>query len=156
MPNGTTRTRRCGSCRSPKPAPTAPSSRTRPEAPSLQALDLVGSTNLAGKVLIDLALPLDFSVGMPPRLLVASTDSLGEQIQRAYPDAKVVKTLNTVFVDVMIEPGRVPGRHNLFVAGDDTDAKTTAKRLLADLGWPDDDIIDLGGITAARATEMYM
>jgi predicted dinucleotide-binding enzyme len=77
----------------------------------MAALEAVGAANLAGKVVVDLALPLDFSPGMPPRLFVANTDSLGEQIQRAFPDARVVKTLNTVFVDVMVEPARVPGRH---------------------------------------------
>ena len=68
----------------------------------------------------------------------------------------MVKTLNTVFKDVMVEPGRLPGRHNLFVAGEDDGAKQTAKGLLWELGWPENAIIDLGGIGAARATEMYM
>lgn len=125
-------------------------------AASMAALEAVGAANLAGKLLVDLALPLDFSHGMPPQLLVANTDSLGEQIQRTFPDARVVKTLNTVFVEVMIEPGRVPGRHTIFVAGDDVGAKETVKGLLRAFGWPDDVIVDLGGIVAARATEMYM
>jgi predicted dinucleotide-binding enzyme len=85
-----------------------------------------------------------------------TTDSLGEQIQRAYPDARVVKALNTVFVDVMIEPTRVPGRHTIFVAGDDASAKGTVQGLLREFGWPAEDIVDLGGIRASRATEMYM
>ncbi|MDT0323553.1 NADPH-dependent F420 reductase, partial [Streptomyces millisiae] len=123
---------------------------------SLAALDAVGAANLAGKVLLDLALPLDLSQGMPPKLTLANTDSLGEQIQRAFPDARVVKTLNTVFFEVMIEPGRVPGRHNVFVAGEDADAKETVKGLLREFGWPEDVIIDLGGIRTARGTEMYM
>ncbi len=125
-------------------------------AVSLAALEGVGAANLAGKVLIDLALPLDFSEGMPPKLLYANSDSLGERIQRAFPDARVVKTLNTVFFEVMIDPSRVPGEHNIFVAGDDTDARKTTKVLLGEFGWPQDRIIDLGGIYAARATEMYM
>ncbi len=123
-------------------------------AVSLAALAEVGAENLAGKVLLDLALPLERSEGIP-RLLVAHTDSLGEQIQRAFPEARVVKTLHTVFVQVMIEPGRVPGRHNIFVAGDDDGAKATVRGLLAEFGWPDDSVIDLGGIGAARAAEMY-
>lgn len=122
---------------------------------SLQALEAVGAANLAGKVLLDLAMPLDLSEGLPPKLLYANTDSLGERIQRAFPDAHVVKTLNTVFTQVMIDPARVPGRHNIFVAGDDAEAKETAKGILRDFGWPADVIIDLGGIKAARATEMY-
>ena len=125
-------------------------------AVSLAALQAVGTTNLAGKVLLDLALPLDLSQGMPPRLLFANSDSLGEQIQRAFPESRVVKTLNTVFFQVMIEPGRVPGPHHIFVAGDDDAAKATTKELLRGFGWPEETIIDLGGIGSARATEMYM
>jgi predicted dinucleotide-binding enzyme len=124
-------------------------------ASSLQALALVGASNLAGKVLLDLALPLDFSTGFPPTLTVANTDSLGEQIQRAYPDAKVVKSLTSVFCQVMVEPSRIPGEHNLFVAGNDDEAKQTVRALLESFGWPGESIIDLGDITAARAAEMY-
>ncbi|MEU5628896.1 hypothetical protein [Streptomyces tendae] len=88
--------------------------------------DAMGSAaNLAGKVLWDIALPLDLSQGLPPTLTVANTDSLGEQIQRAYPDARVVKALTTVFAEVMVDPGRVPGEHNIFIAGEDADAKAT-------------------------------
>lgn len=125
-------------------------------ANSLEALEAVGRPHLAGKVLLDLALPLDLSQGIPPKLLVANDDSLGEQIQRAFPEARVVKSLNTVFYKVMIDPGRVPGRHNIFVAGDDADAKQQVRVLLNGFGWPLDDIIDLGGIQSARSTEMYM
>lgn len=125
-------------------------------AGSLAALEGVGAANLAGKVLVDLALPLDFSQGMPPLLLVANSDSLGERIQRAFPDARVVKTLNTVFLEVMIEPARVPGPHNVFLAGDDSGAKETVTGLLRAFGWPEEAIVDLGGIRSARATEMYM
>ena len=125
-------------------------------ANSLHALELVGAENLAGKVLIDLAIPLDLSQGMPPSLLIAGADSLGEQIQRTYPQARVVKTLNTVFKDVMIAPDRVPGRHHLFIADEDADAKATVVGMLHQFGWPEEAIIDLGGIQAARATEMYM
>jgi predicted dinucleotide-binding enzyme len=114
------------------------------------ALEAVGAANLAGKVLVDLALPLDFSDGMPPKLLFANTDSLGERIQRAFSDARVVKTLNTVFKDVMIDPTRVPGCHNVFVAGDDMVAKDTVRDLLKDFGWPEEAVIDVGGIEAAR------
>ena len=122
----------------------------------MTALEAVGKANLAGKVLLDLALPLDLSQGMPPRLLFANTDSLGEQIQRAFPEARVVKTLNTVFMQVMIDPGRLPGSHNIFVAGEDNAAKVTVKGLLREFGWPEQAIIDLGGIQTARGTEMYM
>ena len=123
---------------------------------SLDALAGAGAANLAGKVIIDVANPLDFSQGRPPVLSVVNTDSLAEQIQRAFPDARVVKTLNTMNAYVMVDPSRVPGRHHVFVAGDDEAAKETVKRLLSELGWPEEAIVDLGGIRAARGTEMYL
>ncbi len=123
---------------------------------SLAALELAGADNLAGKVLVDVANPLDFSHGMPPSLTVANTDSLGEQIQRGFPDARVVKTLNTVTASVMVSPGDLASLTSLFVAGNDTDAKEMTIRLLESFGWPVDRIVDLGDITAARGTESYL
>jgi predicted dinucleotide-binding enzyme len=123
---------------------------------SLAALEAAGADNLAGKVLIDVANTLDFSQGMPPTLSVVNTDSLGEQIQRAFPDARVVKTLNTMNASVMVDPSRVAGDHDVFVAGEDADAKETVKGLLREFGWKDDNIVDLGGIRSARGTEMYL
>jgi predicted dinucleotide-binding enzyme len=123
---------------------------------SLAALESARADNLADKVMVDVANSLDFSQGRPPVLSVANTDSLGEQIQRAHPEARVVKTLNTMSAAIMVEPSRVPGEHHVFVAGDDADAKETVKGLLKDFGWPDTSIIDLGGIRAARGTEMYL
>ena len=125
-------------------------------AVALEALEAVGADNLAGKVLIDLAIPLDLSQGMPPTVLVAADDSLGERIQQAFPDTRVVKTLNTVFFQVMIDPSRVPGEHDIFIAGDDGAAKKTACELLQGFGWPEKSIIDLGGIRGARGAEGYM
>jgi predicted dinucleotide-binding enzyme len=124
-------------------------------ARSLAALEAVGEQNLVGKVLLDLAIPLDLSEGLPPRLLTANDDSLGEQIQRAFPLARVVKALHTVYFEVMVDPGRVPGAHSIFVAGEDADAKTTVRGILEQFNWPSGSIIDLGGIVTARATEMY-
>ena len=121
---------------------------------SIAALTLAGERNLHAKVLLDVANPLDFSQGMPPTLTVANTDSLGEQIQRAFPDVRVVKSLNTVTVDVMVHPGRLPEEHTMFVAGDDVEAKATVGDLLRSLGWRS--ILDLGGIEAARGMEMYV
>lgn len=126
-----------------------------PGTVSLAALEAAGSANLAGKVILDVALPLDMSEGMPPLLAVANTDSLGEQIQRAHPEARVVKSLNTMLADVMVDPGRIPGHHNVFVAGDDDDAKAMVKALLSGFGWSDEAVVDLGGIRGARGTEMY-
>jgi predicted dinucleotide-binding enzyme len=119
---------------------------------SLDALEAAGTENLAGKILVDVANPLDFSRGMPPSLSVCNTDSLGEQIQRAFPDAKVVKTLNTMNAVVMTQP--VGGE--VFVCGDDADAKREVTALLASFGWPAEHVVDLGGISAARGTEMYL
>ncbi|MBU2661928.1 NAD(P)-binding domain-containing protein [Actinoplanes bogorensis] len=124
-------------------------------ASSLAALDAVGADNLDGKVLLDLAIPLDLSQGLPPTLLIAADDSLGERIQRAFPGARVVKSLHTMYFEIMIDPARIPGPHSVFVAGEDAAAKKTVSELLGEFGWPQDAIIDLGGITTARGTEMY-
>jgi predicted dinucleotide-binding enzyme len=121
---------------------------------SLAAVGAAG--DLAGKVVADVSNPLDFSAGFPPTLSVANTDSVGEQLQRAFPDARVVKTLNTMNAAVMVEPGLVPGEHHVFVAGEDAEAKTVVTGLLTDLGWPTSSVLDLGGIRAARSTEMYL
>lgn len=123
-------------------------------AASIAALKLAGERNLHGKVLLDVANPLDFSQGMPPTLSVANTDSLGEQIQRSFPEVKVVKSLNTVNVEVMIHPQRLPGEHTMFVAGDDAEAKATVADLLRSFGWRS--ILDIGGIQAARGMEAYV
>jgi predicted dinucleotide-binding enzyme len=123
---------------------------------SLPALDAAGADNLAGKVVIDVSNPLDFSHGMPPRLSVCNTDSLAEQIQRRFPEARVVKSLNTVNADVMVNPGIVPGSHTIFMAGDDAAAKVDVRGLLESFGWPPEDVLDLGDITAARGLEMYL
>ena len=112
--------------------------------------------DVAGKVVADVSNALDFSAGFPPTLSVANTDSIGEQLQRAFPDARVVKTLNTMNASVMADPSLVPGEHHVFVAGDDDEAKAVVTGLLTDLGWPATSVLDLGGIRAARSTEMYL
>ena len=122
---------------------------------SLEALGAAGEENVSGKVLVDVSNPLDFSKGRPPTLSVCNDDSVGEQIQRAFPDAKVVKALNTVNALVMVDPGRVPGEHDLFLCGNDPAAKARVTDMLRDwLGW--NRIVDLGDITAARGTESYL
>jgi predicted dinucleotide-binding enzyme len=125
-------------------------------AVSLEALDAAGAENLVDKVLIDVSNPLDFSKGMPPTLTVCNDDSVGEQIQRAHPDAKVVKALNTVNNDVMVNPSLIPGEHVLFVCGNDDGAKAQVRDLLGSFGWPSERIVDLGDITNARGMEMYV
>jgi 8-hydroxy-5-deazaflavin:NADPH oxidoreductase len=123
---------------------------------SIAMLELAGEDNLSGKVLIDIANPLDFSQGRPPSLFVSNTDSLGEQIQRRFPQARVVKALNTMNCEVMVDPAKVPGEHDVFVCGEDADAKGQVSELLESFGWPAGRIRDLGGIASARCTEMYV
>ena len=122
---------------------------------SLSVLGDAGVDNLAGKVVLDVANPLDSSQGFPPTLTVKDTDSLAEQIQRAFPEARVVKSLNTVNATVMVAPDSVgEGDTSVFVAGDDDDARAVVIGLLRDLGWRD--IIDLGDLTGARGMEMWL
>jgi hypothetical protein len=122
---------------------------------SLEALRAAGADNLAGKIVVDISNPLDFSNGFPPTLSVVGTDSLGESIQREFPQAKVVKTLNTVANPVMVDPSRVPGPHELFVSGNDADAKAKVVEFLTgELGWSK--VHDLGDITTARGTEAWL
>jgi predicted dinucleotide-binding enzyme len=123
---------------------------------SLAALEAAGPTNLAGKILVDIANPLDFSQGFPPSLAVANTDSIGEQIQRALPETSVVKALNTMNCSVMVDPGAVPGDHSAFLCGEDDIAKDQVAELIATFGWPRERILDLGGIRSARGMEMYL
>jgi predicted dinucleotide-binding enzyme len=126
-------------------------------ANSLAALRQAGADNLRGKILIQVGNPLDFSKGMPPTLTVCNTDSLGEQTQREFPDVRVVKALNTVNCDIMIAPSRVPGDHELFICGNDAAAKReVTDRLCEWFGWKPGNIIDLGDITNARGTEMFL
>ncbi len=124
-------------------------------AASLKALSAAGERNLVGKILIDISNALDFSKGMPPSLIVCNTDSLGEQIQRAFPKAKVVKTLNTMTNMVMVNPDLVAkGDHDVFVSGNDAGAKAKVTEILRSFGWKR--VIDLGDITTARGAEMVL
>jgi predicted dinucleotide-binding enzyme len=122
---------------------------------TLEALATAGADHLGNKVLVDLANPLDFSQGFPPTLSVVNTDSLGEQVQRAFPKVRVVKTLNTLNAELMLNPTKVgAGDHTLFLSGNDAAAKAEIKALLVDFGWRD--LIDLGDITTARGTEQLL
>jgi predicted dinucleotide-binding enzyme len=123
---------------------------------SLEALEAAGPDNLAGKILIDIANPLDFSEGFPPSLTVCNTDSLAEQIQRAHPEARVVKTLNTMTAALMVNPGAVgDGDHTVFISGDDPGARARVGEWLEEwFGWRD--VIDLGGLSSSRGTEMWL
>ena len=122
---------------------------------SLEALQAVGDEALAGKVLIDVSNALDRSSGFPPTLFVCNTDSLAEQVQRAFPRTKVVKAFNTMTAAVMVNPGAVGGGDTtVFVAGNDADARATVAAVATALGWTD--VMDLGDLTAARGLEMWV
>ncbi|MEU3775416.1 NAD(P)-binding domain-containing protein [Streptomyces sp. NPDC032472] len=123
---------------------------------SIEALTEADAAHLDGKVLIDIANPLDFSRGFPPALDPVNDDSLGELIQRTFPGLRVVKTLNTMQCKVMVDPARVAGEHSVFLSGEDAAAKKSVRELLYSFGWPEASVLDLGGIETARGTEMLL
>lgn len=124
---------------------------------SLEALSLAGEDNLGNKIIIDVANPLDFSAGMPPTLSIVNTTSLGEQIQSQFPHSKVVKALNTMWCGLMVNPALVNNaNHDTFICGNDAEAKEFVKDILKSFGWFEKNILDLGDITNARGTEMYL
>lgn len=124
---------------------------------TVNALQTAGTENFNNKVVIDLTNPLDFSKGMPPSLLpqYCNTWSLGEEIQKQLPAAHVVKALNTVTANLMVDANRVNnGHHNLFICGNDKDAKQRVKDFLADnFNWRKELILDMGAIETSRLTE---
>jgi 8-hydroxy-5-deazaflavin:NADPH oxidoreductase len=122
----------------------------------LEVLSTLDPNLIDSKVMIDVANPLDFSNGFPPSLTVCNTDSLGERVQAMFPTLKVVKALNTVSNPVMINPTALSGNHNLFICGNDMDAKNMVGGVLISMGWNSSQIIDLGDITNARGTEMFL
>lgn len=124
---------------------------------SIEALRLAGEANLEGKIIVDISNPLDFSKGMPPSLSIVNTNSLGEEIQKTFPAVKVVKTLNTLWCGLMVNPAMINGGdHHIFMSGNDADAKQQVKEILKSFGWFEKNILDLGNITTARGTEMYL
>lgn len=127
-----------------------------PGTVALRAVEAAGVENVGTKILIDVSNPLVFAPDGQVSLDPVNTDSVAERLQRHFPAARVVKALNTMAAPIMVDPSRVPGRHNLFVAGDDAAAKREVTELLASFGWPAADIIDLGGVAAARGMEMLM
>jgi predicted dinucleotide-binding enzyme len=118
------------------------------------SLEALSQVDLVGKILLDVSNPLDFSAGFPPTLTVKDTDSLAEQIQRAHPRARVVKSLNTVNGAVMVDPGRLAEPTTVFVAGDDAEARGVVRGLLAELGWQD--VVEFESLDAARGLEMWL
>lgn len=124
---------------------------------SIEALKLAGEESLNGKIIVDIANPLDFSKGMPPSLAIVNTNSLGEEIQKTFPQTKVVKTLNTMWCGLMVNPAMINGGdHSVFISGNDDDAKQKVKEILKSFGWAEKNILDLGDISKARGTEMYL
>lgn len=123
-------------------------------AATLEQADGAGAGRLAGTVVLDLTNPLDFSAGMPPRLFVCNEDSLAERLQRAFPDVRLVKSLNTVNASLMADPAALGADSTVFVSGDDAEAKALVVDLLRELGHAD--ILDLGGLETARGTEMWL
>ena len=122
---------------------------------SLTVLRAVGADALRGTVLLDVANPLDFSLGFPPSLAVKDTDSLAEQVQREFPDALVAKSLNTVNAMVMVDPGRVgDGDTTMFLASDHARARELVRGLLQELGWRD--VVEFEELSAARGMEMWL
>ncbi len=122
---------------------------------AIEALQLADAGKVGSKVLIDVANELDFSKGMPPGVLASQERCLGERIQTAFPNLRVVKALNTMNATVMVDPKALKGGdHTLFLAGNDKAAKGQVIELLKTFGWTD--ILDLGDIANARGLEMYL
>ena len=124
---------------------------------AIKILNDAGAKNLEGKIIVDVANPLDFSGGMPPSLSVCNTNSLAEEIQKAFPGSKVVKTLNTMWCGLMVNPAMLNGGdHSVFISGTDAEAKKQVAEILKSFGWKEKNIIDLGDISTARGTEMLL
>jgi predicted dinucleotide-binding enzyme len=124
---------------------------------SAEILSSIGADQFAGKIVIDLANPLDFSAGFPPTLTLSNTDSLGETLQRNLPNAHIVKALNTMNCNIMVNPNLVAnGDHDVFMCGNDAEAKAEVAVLLEAFGWQKQHIRDLGDITASRGLEQYL
>jgi predicted dinucleotide-binding enzyme len=124
---------------------------------AIEVVKQAGAANLKGKIVVDISNPLDFSKGMPPTLSICNDNSLAEEIQKAIPEAHVVKTLNTLSAPIMVNPGIVNGgNHHIFVSGNDAQSKGKVREILQDFGWKNDHIIDLGDISTARGTEQLL
>lgn len=107
------------------------------------AIKLAGGDSFAGKTVIDLSNPMDFSGGIPPKFTATVDNSLGEKVQRALPEANVVKAFNSIGVAVMTDPDFEGETATHFIAGNSEAAKAEATALIEEFGW---DVVDLGGI----------
>ncbi len=120
------------------------------------ALKLAEAKNLKGKIVVDVSNPIHASEGMPPSLFISNTDSLGEEIQHVFPESFVVKTLNTMWCGLMVNPRKLKEEHTVFMCGDHKEAKEKVATILKSFGWRDSEILDLGDITQSRGVESYL
>jgi 8-hydroxy-5-deazaflavin:NADPH oxidoreductase len=126
---------------------------------SVKAFKSAKPDDLKEKIIVDIANPLDFSKGMPPSLIpsLSNTFSLGEELQKEFPQTKVVKTLNTMWCGLMVNPGMIGGGdHVNYLCGNDTEAKFKVKEILKKFGWKNESLLDLGDITNSRGTEAVL
>ena len=126
---------------------------------SVKAFKSAKPDDLKGKIIIDIANPLDFSKGMPPSLIpsLSNTNSLGEELQKEFPESKVIKTLNTMWCGLMVNPGMLGGGdHVNYLCGNDPEAKAKVRELLKKFGWKEENLLDLGDITSSRGTEAVL
>lgn len=121
-----------------------------PGTASVALLESIGAPALAGKVLLDVAVGF-----LEDESLSHQVVSLGEEIQRAFPETRVVKTLCTIDREVMVAPDSLEGPSTVFLSGEDAEAKRVVSGLLGDLGWPAESLLDLGGIVTARGQEHF-
>ncbi|SFW77250.1 NADPH-dependent F420 reductase [Chitinophaga sancti] len=120
---------------------------------AINAIDMAGTEHLAGKIVIDTTNPLDLSNGIPPGFSGTVGNSLGEQIQRHLPQAKVVKAFNTLSMHIVVNPQREEGDPVLLIAGNDQGAKRSVGEIAKGWGWKD--IVDLGGISESFFLESF-
>ncbi|MEU4086824.1 NADPH-dependent F420 reductase [Streptomyces aureus] len=123
--------------------------------PGSDSLDRLAALReeLRGKILVDVSnATADGPDGLPAGLIYPGS-SLAEHLQEALPETSVVKTLNTMLFSVMTAPDTLSQAPDVFLSGEDPQAKQTVRDLLKDLGWNEEWITDLGGIETARATE---
>ncbi|MER5964703.1 NAD(P)-binding domain-containing protein [Streptomyces sp. NPDC002057] len=121
-----------------------------PGTVSVAVLESIGAPALAGKTLLDVGVGF-----LEDGTLSHPVVSLGEEIQQAFPETRVVKTLATVDRNVMVAPDSLEGPGTVFLSGEDAEAKKVVRGLVTDLGWSDDAVLDLGGIATARGQETF-
>lgn len=122
---------------------------TVPGSHAVAALTAQPAGWLDGKILLDVCNPDD---GDAP-IEHAGGASIAEQLQESFPGARVAKALNTFSRLIMVDPDRLHEPTTVFVSGDDSIAKQSVRALIEDLGWAPEQLLDLGPLRTARATE---